>query len=96
MLAAANLELRDAASCLRASPPPPPPPTPPKQIDFRNEADAFFIFALTCMAFSLTFNALGHMLMALLPNVPVAGIFGSMAIMLFFLFGGYFIVSVPG
>jgi hypothetical protein len=93
MLAAANLELRDAASCLRASP---PHPTPPKQIDFRNEADAFFIFALTCMAFSLTFNALGHMLMALLPNVPVAGIFGSMAIMLFFLFGGYFIVSVPG
>ena len=44
-------------------------------------------------SYSLVFNALGHMLMALLPNVPVAGILGSMFIMLFFMFAGFFIVS---
>ena len=47
-------------------------------VGFTNEADPFFLFLLTVGGLSLAFNSFGHLIVALVPNVAVAGIFGGL------------------
>ena len=61
------------------------------QVGFRNDADAFFQFAITNAAMSVALNSFGHMLVAVSPSVDVAGIFMGLAITMFSLVTGFYI-----
>ncbi len=62
-------------------------------VGFRNDPDAFFLFALVVGALSITLNSFGHLIVALMPNAAVAGIFGGLFISLFSLFAGFYITE---
>jgi hypothetical protein len=47
-------------------------------VGFTNEADPFFLFLLTVGSLSLATNSFGHLIVALMPNMAVAGVFGGL------------------